>query len=97
MQHMLDAIKLICMGIWHVAVLRWPDRGLYRSGVCVARGVGEFEGWVHRLGMATVGEKTGKPYNIIGFSAYLLFYNEFAIVNLDSYSAIPPWPVDKVM
>jgi hypothetical protein len=43
--------------------------------------VGEFEGWVHRLGRATVGEKTGKPYNIIGFSAYLLFYNEFAIVN----------------
>jgi hypothetical protein len=84
---MLDAIKLICVGVWHVAVLVGLLLGVGRILGCIARVFALPEPWASSKGGSTdsggptVGEKTGKPYNIIGFSAYLLFYNEFAIVN----------------
>jgi hypothetical protein len=50
---MLDAIKLICMGIWHVAVLVGLLLGVGRIVGCIARVFALPEPWASSKGGST--------------------------------------------
>ena len=56
LQHMLDAIKLICMGIWHVAVLVGLLLGVGRIVGCIARVFALPEPWA-----SSKGPRVGPP------------------------------------